>query len=96
MRSFYASVECVTRGLDPMQAKLAVVGDPNRPGSIVLAASPMLKKKHGINNVSRYFDLPKNQNIIIAPARMSYYLKVSLAITKELHKIVPYEAGLRK
>lgn len=44
MRSFYASVECIKRGLDPQTTLLAVVGDPNRSGSIVLAASPALKK----------------------------------------------------
>lgn len=44
MRSFYASVEAIKLGLDPMTTLLAVVGDPNRSGSIVLAASPTLKK----------------------------------------------------
>src|SRR5699024_11311569 len=53
MRSFYASIEAVRLGLDPMKVMLAVVGDTSRPGSIVLAASPTLKKKHGISNVSR-------------------------------------------
>jgi len=60
MRSFYASVEAVKLNLDPMSALLAVVGDPDRPGSIVLAASPALKQKYGISNVSRFFDLPKH------------------------------------
>ena len=67
MRSFYASIEAVKLGLDPMKAMVAVVGDPNRSGSIVLAASPALKKKYGISNVSRFF-AQKDPNIRIVPA----------------------------
>lgn len=43
MRSFYASASAVMLGLDPMKCYLAVVGDTERSGSIVLAASPSLK-----------------------------------------------------
>lgn len=92
MRSFYASVEAVKLGKDPMKVMLAVVGDPNRPGSIVLAASPALKKRYGISNVSRYFELPNDPNIIIVPAHMGDYLKVSIEITKLLHDYAPPEA----
>ncbi len=92
IRSFYASVEAMKRGLDPMTALLAVVGDPERPGSIVLAASPALKKKHGISNVSRFFELPDDPEIIIAPAHMADYLEVSVAITKLLYQYAPKEA----
>ncbi|GAA0443882.1 UV-damage repair protein uvrX [Lentibacillus halophilus] len=92
MRSFYASIEAVKRGLDPMVAQLAVVGDVNRPGSIVLAASPALKEKHGISNVSRFFELPNDPNIVIAPAHMADYLDVSIEITKLLNQYAPKEA----
>lgn len=92
MRSFYASVECVKRGLDPMTTLLAVVGDTKRPGSIVLAASPALKKKHGVSNVSRYFELPEDPEIVIAEAHMKDYLEVSVAITELVHEYVPMEA----
>ncbi|RYG74630.1 DNA polymerase IV [Lentibacillus lipolyticus] len=92
MRSFYASVEAVKRGLDPMTVQLAVVGDVNRSGSIVLAASPALKKKHGISNVSRYFELPDDLDIVIAPAHMADYLQISLEITKLINQYVPKEA----
>ncbi|PFZ05269.1 damage repair protein, partial [Bacillus pseudomycoides] len=37
--SFFASCACVMRGLDPLKVKLAVVGDVNRKGSIVLACT---------------------------------------------------------
>ena len=92
MRSFYASVECIKRGLDPQTTLLAVVGDPNRSGSIVLAASPALKKKYGISNVSRYFELPDEPDILIAPAHMGDYLNVSVEITKMITDFVPKES----
>lgn len=44
MKSFYASVSAVTMGLNPMTCYLAVVGNTERQGSVVLAASPALKK----------------------------------------------------
>ncbi|SEI13405.1 DNA polymerase V [Halobacillus karajensis] len=92
MRSFYASVECMKRGLDPRTSLLAVVGDTSRQGSIVLAASPTLKEKHGVSNVSRYFELPDDPNLVIAPAHMGDYLKVSVEITKMIKNYVPQEA----
>lgn len=92
MRSFYASVEAIRLGLDPMQVMLAVVGDMKRPGSIVLAASPALKKTYGISNVSRFFELPNDPNIHVVQAHMSDYIKASLNITKLLMKYVPKEA----
>jgi DNA polymerase V len=92
MRSFYASVEAMKLGLDPMKDLLAVVGDPNRSGSIVLAASPALKKKYGISNVSRFFELPDDPNLYIVQAHMADYLKVSAEITKLIYQYVPKEA----
>src|SRR5690625_3938624 len=92
MRSFYASVEAVKLGFDPMTVMLAVVGDISRPGSVVLAASPALKKKHGISNVSRFFELPNDPAIHIVQANMADYLHVSLQITKLLHTFAPQEA----
>lgn len=92
MRSFYASVEAMKLYLDPMEVMLAVVGDLNRPGSIVLAASPALKERYGISNVSRYFELPDDPNIHAVPARMADYLHVSAELTKLLNNYVPNEA----
>lgn len=92
MRSFYASVEAVRLGVDPLKTMLAVVGDISRPGSIVLAASPALKKNYGIKNVSRYFELPKDPNIYIVQANMADYLHTSLKITRLLNDFAPKEA----
>lgn len=60
LKSFYASVECAERGLDPMTTDL-VVADPSRDkGTICLAVSPSLKAK-GVKTVAGYM---RFQNIL--------------------------------
>ena len=55
LKSFYASVECVARGLDPLKTHL-VVADPNRTEkTICLAVSPSLKA-YGIPGRARLFE----------------------------------------
>lgn len=48
-KSFFASVSCIEKGLNPSKTKLAVVADTKRQGSVVLAATPKLKEL-GIKN----------------------------------------------
>ena len=56
LKSFYASVECVERGLDPLTTNL-VVADPSRTEkTICLAVSPSLKA-HGISGRARLFEV---------------------------------------
>ena len=56
LKSFYASVECVSRGLDPLTTNL-VVADPTRTQkTICLAVSPSLKK-YGIAGRARLFEV---------------------------------------
>ena len=56
LKSFYASVECVERGLDPMTTNL-VVADPTRTEkTICLAVSPALKA-YGISGRARLFEV---------------------------------------
>src|SRR5699024_1583948 len=69
-----------------------VVGNLNRKGSIILAASPALKKAHRISNVSRFFELPHDPEIILVQANMQDYIDVSVNITKLLLSYVPKEA----
>ena len=58
LKSFYASVECVERGLDPMTTNL-VVADPTRTEkTICLAITPAMKAL-GIKNRCRIFEIPK-------------------------------------
>lgn len=79
LKSFYASVECVERGLDPMKAKL-VVADPERTDkTICLAVSPALKAL-GVKNRCRVFEIPKNIDYIMAPPRMQKYIDYAAEI----------------
>ena len=56
LKSFYASVECSLRGLDPLNTNL-VVADPSRTEKTVcLAVSPTLKK-YGIPGRARLFEV---------------------------------------
>ena len=43
MKSFYASVECVARGLDPLKTNLLVADSSRSDQTICLAVSPSLK-----------------------------------------------------
>ncbi|MCZ8495570.1 DNA polymerase thumb domain-containing protein [Priestia megaterium] len=76
MKSFFASVSSVIRGLDPLKTRLAVVGDIKRSGSVVLAATPLLKKE-GIKTGSRLFDIPKRKDIHVVNPSMERYIKAS-------------------
>ena len=79
LKSFYASVECVDRGLDPMTTKL-VVADPERcRGTICLAVSPAMKAA-GVKNRCRVFEIPQSIDYIMAPPRMQLYIDVSADI----------------
>ncbi len=79
LKTFYASVECVERGLDPMTTNL-VVADPERSDkTICLAISPAMKKM-GIRNRCRIFEIPKGIEYIVAPPRMKRYIEVSADI----------------
>ncbi len=79
LKSFYASVECVERGLDPMTTNL-VVADPSRTEkTICLAITPAMKAL-GIKNRCRVFEIPKTVDYITAPPRMQKYLDISADI----------------
>ena len=41
MKSFYASVECVDRGLNPLHTSLCVMSRADNAGGLILASSPM-------------------------------------------------------
>ena len=59
LKSFYASVECVLRGLDPLTADLAVADERRGNGSIVLAVSPHLKQR-GVHSRCRLYQVPRD------------------------------------
>ncbi|MEG0805885.1 MAG: DNA methylase [Lachnospiraceae bacterium] len=56
LKSFYASVECMERGLDPMSTNLVVADASRTEKTICLAVSPSLKK-YGIPGRARLFEV---------------------------------------
>ena len=79
LKTFFASVECVERNLDPFQVYL-VVADPSRgPGALCLAISPKMKAM-GIKNRCRMFEIPKHVEYITAMPRMKLYMDYSANI----------------
>ena len=56
LKSFYASVECVARGLDPLDANLVVADESRTEKTICLAVSPSLKS-FGIPGRARLFEV---------------------------------------
>ncbi len=77
-------------GLDPMHTKLAVVGDVNRSGSIVLAATPPLKAL-GVKKMARLYEIPRRKDILVVNPIMGTYIKCSNYITKLALQYVPIE-----
>lgn len=76
LKSFYASVECVERGLDPLAARL-VVADPSRTEkTICLAVSPAMKAL-GVRNRCRAFEIPQAIDYVMVPPRMALYMERS-------------------
>lgn len=80
-KSFYASVESVSLGLNPMKSLLVVMSQQeNTNGGLVLAASPRAKSELGIKNVMRQRDLPKDPRLIIVNPRMNFYIAMNKKI----------------
>lgn len=90
LKSYYASVECVYRGLDPLKANLLVADETRSDSTICLAVSPALKSL-GVPSRPRLFEakrairqaqkrLKRRIEYIIAPPRMAEYIKISSKI----------------
>lgn len=76
LKTFFASVECVERGLDPFEVNL-VVADPSRGrGALCLAVSPKLKEQ-GVRNRCRLFEISQEIKYITAIPRMKIYMEYS-------------------
>lgn len=82
VKSFFASVEAVRRGIDPLEAWIAVVSDIKRPGAIVLASSPNVKKHCGIKTGNRKFEI-KDKRVQIVNPSMALYLDFN----RKIHEI---------
>ncbi|MCO7180040.1 Y-family DNA polymerase [Lactococcus formosensis] len=58
VKSNYASIECVERGLHPLETSLCVMSRSDHSYGLILASSPKFKEVFGKSNVSRAADLP--------------------------------------
>ena len=92
LKSYYASVECVERGLDPMTTDLVVADQERGKGTICLAVSVSLKKK-GVKNRCRLFEIPSylDGTYIIAVPRMRLYIEKSAEIYSIYLKFFSHE-----
>ena len=100
LKSFYASVECVHRGLDPLKARLLVADESHSDQTICLAVSPTLKAI-GVPSRPRLFEAKRAINgyenlyntkvdYIIAVPRMAEYERVSAQVySVYLHYVAP-------
>ncbi len=102
LKSFYASVECVERGLDPLKANLVVADVSRTDKTICLAVSPSLKAM-GISGRPRLFEVKRqlgwirrehpgwNVDYIAATPRMHLYIEYSARIYKIYLKYIAPE-----
>ncbi len=65
LKSFYASVECRERGLDPLTTNLVVADKSRTDKTICLAVSPSLKA-HGISGRARLFEVVRQVKLVNA------------------------------
>ena len=79
LKSFYASVECVERGLNPFKTNL-VVADPTRSKSTICLAITPAMKALGIKNRCRIHEIPDCVKYITAMPRMQLYMDYSAKI----------------
>lgn len=76
LKTFFASVECVERKLDPFKTNLVVADESRGKGGICLAITPKMKNM-GIKNRCRLYEIPPNVKYIIAKPRMKKYIEYS-------------------
>ena len=75
-KSFYASVECAERGLDPLKTMLVVMSNAENAGiSFISIANG--KKVLGVSNVTRKNQVPAHPDLYVVPPRMNLYMKKS-------------------
>ena len=93
LKSFYASVECVDRGLDPLTTNLVVADESRTDKTICLAVTPSLKA-YGIGGRARLFEVrqkARGVDFIIAPPRMAHYIEVSTKVYQTYLKYIAPE-----
>lgn len=92
MKCFYASIVAMLHGLDVLKTPVAVVANFDQPGSVVLAASSLMKEKFSIKTGSRRYEIPKHPDIRLFEPKMSFFIQMSMTITKLISNYVPVDA----
>lgn len=92
MKCFYASCIAMLHGIDILETPVAVVANFDQPGSVVLAASPLMKEKYKIKTGSRRYEIPKHPDIQLFEPKMSFFIQMSMTITKLIANYVPVDA----
>lgn len=90
LKSFFASVECIEKNLDPFTTPLVVANKNQGNGAITLAITPYLKS-FGIESRTRLYKIPKDVNYIIAKPRMNLYIKKSKEVLSIYLKYISKE-----
>lgn len=90
LKSFFASAECLDRGLDPFTTPLVVANPTQGNGAITLAVTPYLKTL-GVKSRGRLYEIPKSIKYMIAKPRMSLYLAKSREVVEVYLKYVSLE-----
>ena len=86
LKSFFASVECILRGLDPLEAKLVVADESRTEKTICLAVTPALKA-YGIPGRARLFEV--NQKVREVQRRTGEKIEFTIA-KPQMAKYVEY------
>ena len=86
LKSFFASVECILRGLDPLKAKLVVADESRTEKTICLAVTPALKA-YGIPGRARLFEV--NQKVREVQRRTGEKIEFTIA-KPQMAKYVEY------
>ena len=79
MKTFYASVECAERHLNPFETDLVVADVSRGAHALCLAVTPHMKQQ-GVKNRCRLSDIPKHIRYRIAPPRMQLYINYAARI----------------
>lgn len=92
VKSFYATVECIYHGWDPLETLLVVASHADNTGNgLILAASPKAKETLGISNVSRIDNLPDHPLLKQVPPRMNLYIQENVALNQLFQTYVASE-----
>ncbi|GGI42070.1 DNA repair protein [Mammaliicoccus stepanovicii] len=87
---FFASVSCISKGLNPQVDKLAVISNTKKRGAVVLAATQGLQDI-GVKVGSRLFELPQRNDIYIINPNMKYYVDFTNRLYHILFRYVTFE-----